>query len=126
MMNLLRQSYLIVILATLCGCATVDFNYPKTISRAPIDTDDTRIGRHFEGLAKKHPGKSGFYPVVDGIDSLAARLLLAKKAERTIDAQYYLIIDDVTGYAFIDSLLCAADRGVRVRLLLDDFFYNGL
>ena len=125
MMNLLRQSYLIVILATLCGCATVDFNYPKTISRAPIDTDDTYIGRHLEGLAKKHPGKSGFYPIVDGIDSLAARLLLAKKAERTIDAQYYLIIDDVTGYAFIDSLLRAADRGVRVRLLLDDFLTMG-
>ena len=52
-------------------------------------------------------------------------MLLAKKAERTIDAQYYLIIDDVTGYAFIDSLLCAADRGVRVRLLLDDFFTMG-
>ena len=78
-MNLLRQSCLIVILAALCGCATVDFNYPKTISRAPIDTDDTRIGRHFEGLAKKHPGKSGFYPVVDGIDSLAARFAIGQE-----------------------------------------------
>jgi putative cardiolipin synthase len=125
MMNLLRQSCLIVILAALCGCATVDFNYPKTISRAPIDTDDTHFGRRLEGLARKHPGKAGFYPIVDGIESLAARLLMAERAERTIDVQYYLIIDDVIGYVFIDSLLRAADRGVRVRLLLDDFFTMG-
>jgi putative cardiolipin synthase len=61
----------------------------------------------------------------DGIDALAARLLLAERAERTLDAQYYLIKNDITSNAFIHALLDAADRGVRVRLLLDDIFTGG-
>jgi putative cardiolipin synthase len=61
----------------------------------------------------------------DGIDALAVRLLMAEEAERSIDAQYYLLKDDIVGNAFIDALLRAADRGVRVRLLLDDIFTGG-
>ena len=61
----------------------------------------------------------------DGIDALAARLLLAQYAERSIDLQYYLITNDAVGRALLDVLLRAADRGVRVRLLLDDFFTKG-
>jgi putative cardiolipin synthase len=61
----------------------------------------------------------------DGIDALASRLLLAERAERTIDAQYYLIKNDIVSHAFINVLLRAADRGVRVRLLVDDIFTGG-
>ena len=111
--------------AILCGCATVDFDLPKPESTAPTDTADTYLGKQLVGLAEAHPGKAGFYPLSDGIDALAARLLLAARAERTIDAQYYLIKSDVTSYAFILALLQAADRGVRVRLLLDDIFTGG-
>ena len=60
-----------------------------------------------------------------GIDALAARLLLARRAERSIDVQYYLIKDEIVGRAFVQELLRAADRGVRVRLLLDDMFTSG-
>ena len=63
--------------------------------------------------------------MTDGIDALSARLLLAQRAERSIDAQYYLIKNGITGSAFILSLLRAADRGVRVRLLVDDVFTGG-
>jgi putative cardiolipin synthase len=61
----------------------------------------------------------------DGVDALAARLLLAERAEKSIDVQYYLIKNDIVGRVFIYSLLKAADRGVRVRLLLDDMFTAG-
>ena len=73
----------------------------------------------------KHPGESGFSLLIDGIDSLAARIILAEQAERCIDAQYYLISNDEVGYAFINVLLRAADRGVRVRLLIDDIQTKG-
>jgi putative cardiolipin synthase len=63
--------------------------------------------------------------MIDGVDALATRLRLAHIAERSIDAQYYLITNDVVGRAFIYSLLMAADRGVRVRLLLDDIQTKG-
>ena len=121
----LRHVFLITAFVVLSGCASVDFGHPKTVSTAPTDTGETYLGRQLEGLAEKHPGKSGFYPLADGIDALAARLLLAERAERTIDAQYYLIKNDITGNAFINVLLRAADRGVRVRLLVDDIFTGG-
>jgi putative cardiolipin synthase len=114
--------------ATLLGCATVDFDYPKQESVAPqkADTADTFLGKQLGDLESAHPaGESGFVPFADGIDALAIRLLLAERAERTIDAQYYLLKVGITGSAFVDSLLRAADRGVRVRLLLDDMFTSG-
>jgi len=76
--------------------------------------------------AALHPGLSGFVALADGIDALGARLLLIDRAERTIDAQYYFILNDPTGHLFISRLLDAADRGVRVRLLVDDIATQGL
>ena len=112
--------------ALLCGCASVDFDYPKPESHVLIDTEDTFLGQQLVEYASQYPDdESGFFPIGDGIDALAARLLLAGRAERTIDAQYYLIKNDHTGNAFINVLLQAADRGVRVRLLVDDMFTGG-
>ena len=76
-------------------------------------------------VADQAEGHAGFHPLADGIDALAVRLLLAKRAERSIDVQYYLIKNDLVGRAFVHTLLDAADRGVRVRLLLDDVFTSG-
>jgi putative cardiolipin synthase len=125
MTRLFRKFCVFTFLTVTAGCATVDFDSPKDVTHAPTDTDGTYLGKQLEGLAEQHPGQSGFYPLVDGIDALAARLLMAERAERTIDAQYYLIRDDITSHAFVRALLRAADRGVRVRLLLDDIFTGG-
>jgi putative cardiolipin synthase len=115
---------LVMLLAS--GCATIDFDYPRTESTALPASDDTYYARQFDDLvASKPEGESGFYPLSDGIDALAARLLMASRAEQSIDLQYYLIKSDVTGRAFVHALLEAADRGVRVRLLLDDVFTKG-
>ena len=112
--------------ALLSGCASIDFDYPRVESTAPLDTGDTFLGSELAELVESKPeAESGFYPLLDGIDALSARLMLAGHAERTIDTQYYLIKTDQTSFAFIDALLQAADRGVRVRLLLDDVFTKG-
>jgi len=121
----MRQGGLVIGFALLHGCASVDFDYPKPASNALTDTGDTYYGKQLDGLAEQHPGEAGFYPLSNGIDALAARLLLAERAERTLDAQYYLIKQDIVSHAFINALLRAADRGVRVRLLLDDIFTSG-
>jgi putative cardiolipin synthase len=108
------------------GCASIDFDYPRTESSVILDTADTYLGTTRAAIEPADAdGRSGFYPLQDGIDALTARLLLAERAERTIDTQYYLIKTDHTGLAFIASLLRAADRGVRVRLLVDDVFTTG-
>lgn len=121
----MQKAGLVTMFALLHGCASVDFDYPKPPSSALTDTDDTYLGKNLEGQAEQHPGEAGFYPLSNGIDALAARLLLAERAERTLDAQYYLIKKDIVSRAFINVLLRAADRGVRVRLLLDDIFTGG-
>ena len=114
------------LLIGLTGCASIDFDYPRTTSTVAINTDDTHYGKLVaKASASKSPGESGFYPLHDGIGALTARLLLADGAERSIDTQYYLIKTDSTSTAFIDALLRAADRGVRVRLLVDDVFTSG-
>ena len=63
---------------------------------------------------------SGFRLLPVGIDSFLLRMEMAEAAERTLDIQYFLIQSDDTGQLLIEALLRAADRGVRVRVLLDD------
>jgi putative cardiolipin synthase len=65
-------------------------------------------------------GKSGFHLLHGGHAALAARLSLAQRATRTLDVQYYLFHNDTTGKLVAEALLTAAERGVRVRLLIDD------
>lgn len=126
MSSRLRLSGVVVVSVLLAACAGVNFDYPKEDTRAPIDTGDTHFGVLAAELIAEHPeGESGFYPMNDAIDALSTRLLMAERAERTIDAQYYLLTADVVGYVFIEVLLRAADRGVRVRLLLDDILTSG-
>jgi len=122
----IRHLFLAIALAVLSGCASVDFDRPKTVTHAFHDTDDTYLGQGLaDDVEAQPPGHSGFLPLNDGIDALASRLLMAESAERSIDAQYYLLKNDIVGRAFINVLLRAADRGVRVRLLLDDIFTSG-
>lgn len=119
-------SLALVALAFVSGCATIDYDYPRTESNFLADTADTYLGREIApDVAKQPQDQSGFLPLRDGIDALAARLLLARQAEKSIDLQYYLIKNDIVGRALIHALLEAADRGVRVRLLLDDMFTSG-
>lgn len=80
----------------------------------------TFLSRITQPLVAQHPGKSGIYPLRSGRDALLARMALAHRAERSLDVQYYIWQPDQTGLLLAARLLDAADRGVRVRLLLDD------
>jgi putative cardiolipin synthase len=122
----LRTSLIVLLLISAAGCATIDYDYPKQESHFLPDTSETRLGNLVEPEVARQPaGQSGFFPMNDGVDALAARLLLAERTEKSIDVQYYLIKNDVVGRVFVYTLLQAADRGVRVRLLVDDMFTNG-
>jgi len=124
--KVLQNMVVPALLASLVGCATVDFDHPKPESSALVDTGTTYLGKQFKDVSDGHPdGYSGFLPLADGIEALSVRLLLAERAEKSIDAQYYLLKNGIVGSAFVHSLLRAADRGVRVRLLLDDMFTGG-
>lgn len=93
----------------------------------PAEASTTAIGQAVAGRAAgQPPGTSGIHPLPDGIDAFAARMLLAAAAERTLDVQSYIWRDDTTGRLLLQALREAADRGVRVRLLLDDNGIPGL
>lgn len=90
------------------------------------EPDDTRLGKSVLPLVHAHPGKSGVAALAHGRDAFAARVLLADAAERSLDVQYYIWHNDVSGTLLFEALRRAADRGVRVRLLLDDNNTTGL
>ena len=116
---------LALLLGTLGACSSVNWDYPKPTSTALTDYEGTYLDGVTDPYEDSHPGESGFSLRTEGIDALAARLFIAGRAQKTIDAQYYLISNDAIGHVFINSLLQAADRGVRVRLLLDDIQTKG-
>ena len=74
----------------------------------------------------RHPGLSGVIPLPRGNDALASRIALAQAATSSIDAQYYIWHDDISGRLLLGALYAAALRGVRVRLILDDNGITGL
>ncbi len=98
----------------------------RSRSTALTDTAGTGLGRAIAPRVRAHPGASGIFALPDGRDAFAARLLLARAAERSIDIQYYIWNDDLTGMLMFGELFDAAERGVRVRLLLDDNRTPGL
>nr|WP_229217573.1 phospholipase D family protein [Massilia forsythiae] len=111
---------------TLGGCASLPPPGPRPVSSAFTDTGATALGSALAPLAAAHPGLSGIYPLSEGRDAFAARILLAQRAERSLDIQYYIWRNDLTGMLMLDALRSAAARGVRVRLLLDDNNTSGL
>lgn len=92
----------------------------RAASTAFEDTGTTLLGRAVAPLTAAHPGVSGIYPLREARDAFAARYLLAGAAERTLDVQYYIWHQDMSGVLLFKALHEAAERGVRVRLLLDD------
>ena len=99
-------------------------DYPRTVSTAFNGFASTRLGEFFGQAADEHPGLSGFSLLSHGREAFIVRLALADLAERSLDMQYYMWDGDTTGRIVVDRVMKAADRGVRVRLLVDDPFYK--
>ena len=104
----------------LTGCSALPVAPERVASHALTDTAATRLGRAIEPMLREHPGQAGLVALADGREAFATRLLLLDAAERSIDLQTYIFHADATGTLMFERLLRAADRGVRVRLLLDD------
>jgi putative cardiolipin synthase len=111
---------------TLASCSALPALPPRAATTALADTADTGLGKAVLAGTMAHPGLAGIYPLADGRDAFAARAVLAQAAERSLDVQYYIWRNDTTGMLMFDALKTAADRGVRVRLLLDDNNTSGL
>lgn len=73
-----------------------------------------------KALLEKHAGLSGFYLLENNLEAFISRRKMIRGAEKTLDLQYYYFNGDTSGLLIAQSLVEAANRGVRVRLLLDD------
>ncbi|MDP3271291.1 phospholipase D family protein [Limnobacter sp.] len=109
------------------GCALPPLN-DRTQSGAlsPQLASETKLGKSLAVRLAQNRGKAGIYPIQDPKQAFAGRVALARAAERTIDIQSYLWHNDTTGTLMLNELFAAAQRGVRVRLLLDDNGITGL
>jgi putative cardiolipin synthase len=130
-MKLLRRAAIAfalgwVTLFVIGRCSPLPSLKGRSTSTALFDTNDTRLGQSVSPLVEAHPGLSGIYPLANSRDAFAARARLAEAAERTLDVQYYIWEKDMTGTLLFEALHAAADRGVRVRFLLDDNTTPGL
>lgn len=121
-----RLLALLVLAWLAAGCATLPPPAHPTPSQALTDTAQTALGRAVAPLVAAHPGLSGIVAFEDPHDAFAARVLLARAAERSLDAQYFIWHADAVGTLMWEALWHAAERGVRVRLLVDDANTAGL
>lgn len=113
--------------ALLGGCALPSQEGRNaSASLPPAEAGATALGQAIAPRVAQHPGLAGIHPLADAYDAFAARMLLARAAQRTLDVQYYIWHGDMTGTLLFEALHQAADRGVRVRLLLDDNGTSGL
>ena len=116
---------LLICLHILSGCARLPENSGRSTSFATGVDETSLIYRRSAKILEPGQEESAYLLLGGGLDAFVARAALAHFAEKSIDAQYYLLHDDVVGRLFVDQLLKAADRGIRVRLLVDDMGMEG-
>ena len=106
----------------LSGCAHNMLIKPGEPSHALMRVEGTRLSEHARNsLAGAAADTSALHLLVDGQQALVARLALIERAERSLDVQYYIWRADDSGHLLATALWQAAVRGVRVRILLDDW-----
>ncbi|CAN5303722.1 phospholipase D family protein [soil metagenome] len=111
-------------LVLLGGCALPPLEGRSiSVAAPPTETASSRLGQALQPRIAAHPAQSGMLALSDPQAAFAARSLIAQAADKTLDVQYYIWHRDTTGLLLLESLCDAADRGVRVRLLVDD---NGI
>jgi putative cardiolipin synthase len=120
----------ILVLLVISGLLLGDRLTPKAVgapsTALPVQPAQTLLDRQLQPLLAAHPGQSGTVFLSDGLEAFAARSIITRQAGRSLDLQYYMWHDDMVGHLLARDVYDAAQRGVRVRLLLDDMNAVGL
>lgn len=121
-----------VAVSLLAGCAALPGEVHRVASHARTDVGDSALARIAaaslpapDGAMSEAADISGVRLLPGGDQAFDARIALAQAARHTVDAQYYVVADDTSGRQFLRELRDAAERGVRVRLLVDDLYTGG-
>ncbi len=119
------------LLALLVMAAMLSYRpLPQNDARTPSMTlpmdESSLLVHHIMQETSQHPDKTGVYPFANGLDSFVARLSLVETAKHSLDIRYYIWKNDISGALLTQRIFAAADRGVRVRILLDDNSMAGM
>lgn len=112
-------------LLVLTACASIPRDFEQAPSRSWQDPKHTPLGEFFGDYAPDDPTLSGVLLLANSRQAFNARFGFASLAEKTLDLQYYLWKGDLTGQLLLYRALDAADRGVQVRILIDDIYHSG-
>jgi putative cardiolipin synthase len=107
-------------LVLLAACAQLPEHPGLPVVTALLPGEDTPLDRTLSAAEAQHPGQSGFRLVIEGTEAFVIRMHSAQLAGRSLDVQTYIWHADATGLYLARQALAAADRGVKVRLLVDD------
>ena len=107
---------------TVTGCSTLPKHKIESIPETTlqVDTAQTTLAQIIQPLQEQHPDLTGYLVLFEPLEALATRLSLIDKAEKRLDLQYYIWDNDKVGSLALHALIRAADRGVKIRLLIDD------
>jgi cardiolipin synthase C len=114
----------VLALMTAAGCSSLPAQVDRQPSQAIPASAETTLGKIAQ-VSSPAPELTGFRLMPIGSFALNTRITLARMAQRSLDVQYYLLQDDQTGRYLLRALRDAAQRGVRVRLLIDDLYTTG-
>ena len=120
----MRKLILLFLISILFSCSNPEKNTKETKSLdfcASIHRDTSiNLSEKLDQIPELKTNKTGVYSLEDGDGSMVARAWLSEYAEKTIDIQYFIFTADNVGLIAADYLVRAADRGVKVRILVDD------
>jgi putative cardiolipin synthase len=119
----LPRAFILMIAVSLAACSSLPpgSNYPKTRSVAYVNPSENQVEVVFTGRPPAaDPTLSAFRMLSMGADGFATRMQMTRAAKHTLDLQYFIFSADATGLLMTEAVLAAADRGVRVRILVDD------
>jgi len=118
--------YILFLVVLFGGCSSKHINTTKgTVISKRYKHASSSLYYIADDNVSAHYPQTGFYPLTHNYDAFCARIALIKKAIKTLDLQYFIFEQDETSIAIVQELLRAANRGVKIRILLDDFLQNG-
>ena len=126
MQNRQRNTALLISLAALAisGCASIPSDFEQIPSWTWQEPESTQLGEFFSRYAPDDAELSGVRLLGDPKEAFQARFGFAALAEKTLDLQYYLWKGDLAGQLLLYRCFEAADRGVQVRILIDDIYHS--
>jgi putative cardiolipin synthase len=123
--NTLKTTLSCALLLALTACASIPADFEQVSSHSWQKPERTRLGKFFDSYAPADPNLSGVLLLANPRDAFQVRFGAANLAEKTLDLQYYLWKGDLTGSLLLYRAVQAADRGVHVRILIDDIYHSG-